>query len=230
MDFNFISTSLLFALKNNAGDDCVPFCLLWLSCRWCESWHEPSTSCASTPSWQSCSTRLSFGRLDRWTTGSILRVCLAPTRRPKLEDILKCFSHFDRSSIFSHRIANNSFDLKYFLLLKTKEFSCSYQLLINAISFLRRRLQNGCVERLFISIFELVFLRWVRVIGDAKRNKVVIAQNQTRAALLRCASYASPVVLTIAAEQVIVNNEQWSLPLAVNVLKATLKYKENHGS
>lgn len=56
------------------------------------------------------------------------------------------------------------------------------------------------------------------MVGDAKGDIFVFAQNQAGPALLGRASDASPVVLPVSSVQEVVDDEQRSLALAVNVL------------
>lgn len=51
------------------------------------------------------------------------------------------------------------------------------------------------------------------MIRNAKRNKVIVGENQTRATLVSCATDATPVSVTVATINVVVDNQQWFLAL-----------------
>lgn len=63
------------------------------------------------------------------------------------------------------------------------------------------------------------------VVGNAQSHKIIIGYYKTRTTLLRGASNATPVILPIPTIKKIVHDEQRSLALAMDVLKAAFKDK-----
>lgn len=64
------------------------------------------------------------------------------------------------------------------------------------------------------------------MLSDTQSDQIIVSKNQACSALLRCASYAAPIILTVSSIQEIVNNQQWTLSLTGYVMKTTLN--KNH--
>lgn len=65
------------------------------------------------------------------------------------------------------------------------------------------------------------------VLGYAESDVENVLENQTRSALCRCASDASPIVLSVAAEEIVVDDQKRSLALALDVLKGACVFNWN---
>jgi hypothetical protein len=58
----------------------------------------------------------------------------------------------------------------------------------------------------------------VCVIGDTKRDKVIVGEDETCSALLRRATDAAPIRVAIPTVKIVVDDEKWLFALALDVV------------